>query len=83
MEKLKTNDELIKELLTPEEQADLQASVEDEVKRYWGGARKGAGRKPKDKSNVLKFQVRVTSKEKEFLKYAREHNLNYDDLMEM
>ena len=34
-------------------------------------------------AKVLKFQVRVSAKEKEFLKYAREHNLNYDELMEM
>ncbi len=47
-----------------------------------GGARKGAGRKPTN-GVVLKFQVRVSQKEKEFLKYARAHNLNYDDLMQM
>ena len=47
-----------------------------------GGYRAGAGRKPKN-GIVLKFQVRVSAKEKEFLKYAREHNLNYDELMQM
>lgn len=83
MKKLKTNDDLIKELLTPEEQAEVYAYVEKEVAKYWGGARAGAGRKPKSDSNVLKFQVRVSSKEKEFLKYAREHNLDYDELMRM
>ena len=83
MKNLKTNDELIKELLTPEEQADLYKDIEKDVKKYRGGARKGAGRKPKEPSNVLKFQVRVTEKEKQFLKYAREHKINYDDLMEM
>jgi len=46
-----------------------------------GGARKGAGRKPAN-GVVLKFQIRVSEKEKEFLKYARAHNLNYDDLMQ-
>lgn len=83
MKNLKTNDELIKELLTPEEQAELQDEVNKEVVKYWGGARNGAGRKPKEESNVLKFQVRVSSKEKAFLKYAREHNIDYDELMRM
>lgn len=83
MEKLKTNDELIKELLTPDEQAELYSSVEKEVAKYWGGKRANSGRKQKDIAKVLKFQVRVTSKEKEFLKYAREHNLDYDELMRM
>ncbi|DAA96927.1 TPA: hypothetical protein CPT80_03700 [Candidatus Gastranaerophilales bacterium HUM_9] len=46
-----------------------------------GGARKGAGRKPKT-GVVLKFQIRVSEKEKEFLNYARAHNLDYDSLMQ-
>ncbi len=83
MKKLKTNDDLIKELLTPEEQAEVYAYVEKEVAKYWGGKRENSGRKPKDRAKVLKFQVRVSEKEKEFLKYAREHNLNYDELMQM
>lgn len=45
-----------------------------------GGARKNAGRKQKF-SSPLKFQIRVTKEEKEFLKYAREHKLNYALLM--
>lgn len=31
----------------------------------------------------LKFQIRVTKEEKDFLTYAREHNLNYSALMQM
>ena len=46
-----------------------------------GGARKGAGRKPKN-GVVLKFQVRVSEKEKEFLNYARKNHLDYDSLMQ-
>lgn len=46
-----------------------------------GGKRAGAGRKPQN-GVVLKFQIRVSEKEKEFLKYARSHNLNYDALMQ-
>ena len=58
-----------------------EANVEiEEIK--WGGAREGAGRKKKDEDNVLKFQVRVSKKEKMFLNYAREHNLDYDSLMQ-
>ena len=47
-----------------------------------GGARENAGRKTKF-SSPLKFQIRVTKEEKDFLAYAREHNLNYSALMQM
>ena len=46
-----------------------------------GGYREGAGRKPKT-GVVLKFQIRVSEKEKEFINYARSHHINYDSLME-
>ena len=46
-----------------------------------GGKRENAGRKPKT-GVVLKFQVRLSEKEKEFIDFARMHNLNYDDLMQ-
>ena len=82
MDKLKTNDELIKELLTPEEQAELHNEVSKEVKKVRGGYREGSGRKKKNPDNVLQFQIRVTGKEKRFIKYARAHNFNYDELME-
>ncbi|MBQ8475992.1 hypothetical protein IJ531_02910 [bacterium] len=81
MKNLKTNDELIKELLTQDEQKELYEEVQAQVKQH-GGARIGAGRKKKDPDNVLKFQVRVSKKEKTFLEYARSHNLNYDELMQ-
>ena len=66
MKKLKTNDDLIKELLTPEEQAEVYAYVGEEVAKYWGSARKGAGRKPKSDSNDLKIQVELVLKKKSF-----------------
>lgn len=47
-----------------------------------GGTRENAGRKQKFGS-PLKFQIRVTKEEKDFLKYAREHNINYSALMQM
>ena len=47
-----------------------------------GGTRKNAGRKQKF-ALPLKFQIRVTKEEKDFINYAREHNLNYSALMQM
>ena len=46
-----------------------------------GGYRENAGRKPKT-GVVLKFQIRVSEKEKEFINYARSHNIDYDSLMQ-
>ena len=80
--KLITNDELIASLPL-EDQMEIKKLVEEDIAKYWGGKRENSGRKPKDSAKVLKFQVRVSQKEKEFLKYAREHNLNYDELMQM
>ncbi|GEM_PF-2331093 len=82
MDNLKSNDELIKEILSPDEQTELYDKVEKEVKKKRGGARAGAGRKKKDPDNVLIFQIRVSKKEKQFLAYARSHNLDYDSLMQ-
>ncbi len=45
-----------------------------------GGARENAGRKQKFGS-PLKFQIRVSQEEKDFIKYARENHLNYSALM--
>lgn len=47
-----------------------------------GGARENAGRKQKF-SLPLKFQIRVTQEEKDFIAYAREHHINYSTLMQM
>ena len=46
-----------------------------------GGSRENAGRKQKF-SQPLKFQIRVTEEEKEFISYAREHNFNYSSIMQ-
>ena len=78
-----TTKELIEQRFSKERAAEIfkEANVEiEEIK--WGGAREGAGRKKKDEDNILKFQVRVSKKEKMFLNYAREHNLDYDSLMQ-
>ena len=45
-----------------------------------GGTRANAGRKQKFGSK-LKFQIRVTEEEKEFINFAREQHLNYASLM--
>lgn len=51
-------------------------------REFHGGARKNAGRKQKF-SMPLKFQIRVTKEEKDFINYAREHHLNYSSLMKI
>jgi hypothetical protein len=47
-----------------------------------GGARENAGRKTKF-SSPLKFQIRVTKEEKEFLAFARTNKLNFATLMNL
>ena len=47
-----------------------------------GGARENAGRKTKCAS-PLKFQIRVTKEEKEFLSYARDKKLDFAALMKI
>ncbi|MDD3436684.1 MAG: hypothetical protein PHC64_05985, partial [Candidatus Gastranaerophilales bacterium] len=47
----------------------------------WGGKRKGAGRKPIN-GVVLEFRINVSKQEKEFIKYAREHHIDYEKLMQ-
>ncbi|MBQ6056283.1 MAG: hypothetical protein IJL34_01290 [Treponema sp.] len=52
-------------------------------KKFWhGGARENAGRKQKF-ALPLKFQIRVTKEEKDFIVYAREHKVDYSALMQM
>lgn len=74
-----TTEDLINKL--PLELAEqVRENVRKNVEK-WGGKRKNAGRKPKT-GVVLEFRMRVSEKEKEFLDYARSHNLNYDELMQ-
>ena len=47
-----------------------------------GGARENAGRKTKFAS-PLKFQIRVTKEEKDFLTFARSNKLNFTPLMNL
>ena len=67
--------------ITKEEYETLSGEAYYKKKYGRGGKRIGAGRKPAN-GVVLAFQIRVSEKEKEFLHYARSHNLNYDELMQ-
>ncbi|MDD3436958.1 MAG: hypothetical protein PHC64_07400 [Candidatus Gastranaerophilales bacterium] len=74
-----TTEDLINKL--PKDLAEqVRYNVAKEVEK-WGGKRKNAGRKPKT-GVVLEFRIRVSEKEKQFIDYARNHNLNYDELMQ-
>ncbi len=79
---MKTNDDLMKELLTPEECAEIKADVAAEIVRVRGGLRENSGRKAIVTGKILKFTKRLTEEEARFIDYAREHHINYDDLME-
>lgn len=68
-------------IITKEEFSELSGDNYYKQTYGRGGKRKGAGRKPVN-GVVLKFQIRVSEKEKEFINYARQHNLNYDELMQ-
>lgn len=76
-----STEELIKKRFNENEAAQIFNEIKEEVEEIkWGGKREGAGRKPSN-GVVLSFQIRVSEKEKEFINFARAHNLNYDDLM--
>lgn len=74
-----TNDELIKALPQARKQKIIENSDKEIAK--WGGKRKGAGRKPVN-GVLLEFRINVSQQEKEFINYAREHHVNYKDLMQ-
>ncbi len=74
-----TTDDLINQLPL-ERQQKIRENIDKAILK-WGGKRENAGRKPKT-GNVLEFRIRVSKKEKEFIDYARAHNINYDDLMQ-
>lgn len=69
-------------IISEKEYMKLSGLSSYEKKFGHGGARKNAGRKQKF-ALPLKFQIRVTKEEKDFIAYAREHNLNYSTLMQM
>jgi len=81
VKKLKSELQPDEVIITREEWENLSGEKYYKETYGRGGHREGAGRKPTN-GVVLKFQIRVSEKEKEFLKYARLHNLDYDALME-
>lgn len=68
-------------IITKSEYEELSGDKYYQERFAHGGKRDGAGRKPKT-GVVLQFQIRVSEKEKEFINWARNHNLNYDELMQ-
>lgn len=80
MTKRITTDDLFN-ALPQESQERVNAEVEENVKQ-WGGVRENSGRTPVVKGKLLKFTKRVTEDEARFIDYARQHHINYDDLMQ-
>jgi len=78
--KIITNEDLILQL-SQERQEKIAKEVEANVKK-WGGTRKNSGRKSAVTGKLLKFTKRLTDEEVKFIDYAREHNINYNDLMQ-
>ena len=77
-----TLNEIMNNLLTEEEIKEVNTEAQKEIKRLRGGKREGSGRKTVVQGKVLKFTKRLTDEEALFIDYAREHNLNYQDLMQ-
>ena len=77
-----TTKELINQRFSESQAEEIIQDAEKEAQTYWGGSRKGAGRKAKQECEVLKFTKRLTEKEVSFIDYARTHHLDYDKLMQ-
>ncbi len=77
-----TTKELIEQRFSKADAEKIIKEAEIEIENIrWGGARENSGRKPKN-GVVLKFTKRLSEKEVKFINYAREHHINYDDLMQ-
>ncbi len=81
VKKLKSELQADETIITKEEFDTLSGDAYYKQTYGRGGRREGAGRKPAN-GVVLKFQIRVSEKEKEFINFARIHKLNYDELMQ-
>ncbi len=79
--KLRTDVTSDEKIITEKEYMKKSGLSFYEKKFGHGGPRENAGRKQKY-SQTLKFQIRVTEEEKEFISYAREHNFNYSSIMQ-
>ena len=69
-------------IISEKEYMKVSGLTSYEKKFGHGGARENAGRKQKF-TLPLKFQIRVTKEEKDFISYAREHKIDYSALMHM
>lgn len=79
---MKTHKQLMNELKNTDAESynEIKENTE-EFKKTRGGFRHNAGRK-RLKDVSLTFTIRVDAEEKEFIQYAREHNLSYKELMQ-
>lgn len=79
---MKTHKQLMNELKNTDVESynEIKENTE-EFKKTRGGFRPNAGRK-RLKDISLTFTIRVDAEEKEFIQYAREHNLSYKELMQ-
>lgn len=79
---MKTHKQIMQEL----KDTDIESYNEikentEEYKKKRGGLRQNAGRK-RLKELSLTFTIRVDAEEKEFIAYARKHNINFKELMQ-
>lgn len=79
---MKTHKQIMKELKDTDIESynEIKESTK-EFKETRGGFRANAGRK-RLKGVSLTFTIRVDAEEKEFINYAREHKINYKELMQ-
>lgn len=79
---MKTHKQIMNELKNTDAESynEIKESTE-EFKKKRGGFRPNAGRK-KLKGISLTFTIRVDAEEKEFINYARAHNINFKELMQ-
>lgn len=84
MKKIITTEDLLNDrtIFTEERANKIKENVAKEVARIRGGARENSGRKAIVSGKILKFTKRLTEEEAKFIDYAREHHINYDELME-
>ena len=80
VKKLKSEVKIDEKIISEAEYKKLSGDEYYEVHFGHGGKRQGAGRKQKLESPV-KFQIRVTEEEKQFINYAREYNFDYKKIM--
>lgn len=81
--KIITTDDILADrtMFTEEQAKQIEENALKEARKYWGGKREGAGRKPKGEY-ALNIQIKVNAIEFEFLKYAREKCLNLKQIMQ-